>query len=81
MNGNLFPLKEGIMTETNDQTVPETPETTSLKGRVLTRKNAKRAALIGVVAAGALWLKKRLNASGSVSADVHVESEPDSTDN
>jgi hypothetical protein len=80
MNGNLFLKKEGIMTETNDQTVPETPETTSLKDRVFTRKNAKRAAIIGGAAAGVLWLKKRLNASGSVSADVHVESD-DSTDN
>ena len=68
------------MTETNDQTVPETPETTSLRSRVFTRTNLKRAALIGGVATGALWLKKRLKASGSVSADVHVESD-DSTDN
>lgn len=68
------------MTETHDQTVPETPETTSLKDRVFTRKNAKRAAITGGVVAAALWLKKRLNASGSVSVDAHVESD-DSTDN
>ena len=69
------------MTETNDQTVPETPENTSLKDRVFNRKNAKRAALIGGAAVGLLWLKNRFNASGSVSADVHVESETDTPDN
>lgn len=80
MNGNLFLKKEGIMPETNDPIVDTTPEPTSLKDRVFNRKNAKRAGIIAVVVTAALWLKKRLNASGSVSADVHVESD-DSTDN
>lgn len=80
MNGNLFLKKEGIMTETNDITVDTTPETPSLRSRILNRKNAKRAAITGALLGGALYLKKRLNATGSVSADVHVESD-NSTDN
>lgn len=68
------------MTETNDTTVVETPETPSLRARLITKKNAKRAAITAGVVTALVYVKRRLNASGSVSADVHVESD-DSTDN
>ena len=60
------------MTESTDTTpVEETPQQTA-KARIFTKQNLKRGAIAGVVVGGALWLKKQLNASGSVSADVHV---------
>jgi hypothetical protein len=67
------------MSETIVVTPTEDPKP-SLKSRLLTTKNAKRAAITGGVVVAALWVKSKLNASGSVSADVHVESD-DSTDN
>lgn len=60
------------MPETTDKTVAVTPKK-SLKTRVLTKKNAKSAAIIGGVLLVALWVKSKVNSSASGSVDLHVE--------
>lgn len=67
------------MTDTTVTNVTTLPKQ-SLKDRVFTKKNLKRGAIAGVVVAGALYVKSRLNGSASASVDVHVETD-DSTDN
>lgn len=68
------------MTETTTPIVEETPKQ-SLRSRLLTRKNAKRAGITAAVVGALLWLKSKLNAKGSVSADVHVETDNETNDN
>lgn len=67
------------MNETNDPAVVENPKQ-SLRARFATKKNAKRVGIAAVVVGALVWLKSKLNANGSVSADVHVETS-DETDN
>lgn len=67
------------MSEVHDATVVEAPKPT-LRQRVLNKNNAKRGGIIAAVVLVAVWLKRKLNASGSASLDAHVET-ADNTDN
>lgn len=64
-------------TVTNVTTLPKP----SLKERLLTKKNAKRAAITAAVLGVAVYAKSRLNGSASGSVDVHVETDTTDTDN
>jgi len=66
------------MSTIHDPVVVETPKP-SLRERLVTKKNAKRAAIAGGAVAALLYVKKRLNASGSASVDLHVETDDTNT--
>lgn len=68
------------MSETEVTNVTTLPKP-SLKDRILTKKNAKRAAITGTVVAAALYVKSRLNTTASGSVDVHVETDETNNDN
>lgn len=62
------------MSETEVTNVTTLPKP-SRKDRILTKTNAKRAAIIAAVLGTAVYVKKRVNATGSASVDVHVETD------